>query len=225
MSRSRWDPERLRAAMAVYLVAGPEQTGPDLLAACEAALANGATCLQLRAKELGGHDQLALALQMREMAHAHDALFVVNDRVDVAVAAKADGVHVGVSDLPLEATRAIVGPDLFVGYSPYRIDDVAAAAERGADYVGLGPVFATGSKADADPPIGLDGLADRAAAAALPTVGIGGITVGNAGDVVRAGADGVAVISAILRAPDPGGATAGLAAEVVLALSERLAAG
>ena len=104
MSRSRWDPERLRAAMAVYLVAGPEQTGGDLLAACRAALANGATCLQLRAKELGGRDQLALALAMRELAHAHGALFVVNDRVDVAVAAKADGVHVGVSDLPLEAT-------------------------------------------------------------------------------------------------------------------------
>lgn len=221
MSRSRWDPERLRAAMAVYLVAGPEQTGGDLLAACRAALANGATCLQLRAKELGGRDQLALALAMRELAHAHGALFVVNDRVDVAVAARADGVHVGVSDLPLEATRAIVGPDLFVGYSPYRVDDVAAAAGRGADYVGLGPVFATGSKADADPPIGLDGLAARAAAAGLPTVGIGGITVGNAGEVVSAGADGVAVISAILRANDPGAAAAALAAAVVRGRRER----
>ena len=123
--------------------------------------------------------------------------------------------------MPLEATRAIVGPDLFVGYSPYRVDDVAAAAGRGADYVGLGPVFATGSKADADPPIGLDGLAARAAAAGLPTVGIGGITVGNAGEVVSAGADGVAVISAILRANDPGAAAAALAAAVVRGRRER----
>jgi thiamine-phosphate pyrophosphorylase len=218
MTPLRWSRETLGAALAVYLVADPEQTRRDLVDDVRAALAGGVTCVQLRAKRLGGHDFLALAQAVRTEVHAEGALFVVNDRVDVAVAAGADGVHVGLSDLPLAATRRIVGPDLFIGYSPYTLDQVAGSAAAGADYVGLGPVFATASKADADPPIGVAGLAARTRATSLPAVGIGGITAENAGDVIRSGADGVAVISAILSAPDPRAAAAELAIAVAHAL-------
>jgi thiamine-phosphate pyrophosphorylase len=214
MTPLRWSRETLGAALSLYLVADPEQTRRDLVADVRAALAGGVTCVQLRAKRLGGRDFLTLAKALRSEVHATGALFVVNDRVDIAVAAGADGVHVGLSDLPLVETRRIVGPDLFIGYSPYTLEQVAAAAAAGADYVGLGPVFATASKADADPPIGVAGLAARVQAASLPAVGIGGITVENARDVIRAGADGIAVISAILHAPDPRFAASELAIAV-----------
>ncbi|HEU5433951.1 MAG TPA: thiamine phosphate synthase [Thermomicrobiales bacterium] len=225
MTPLRWSRESLGPALSLYLVADPEQTRRDLVAATQAALAGGVTCVQLRAKRLGGSDFLALAKAIRTEAHAAGALFVINDRVDVAVAAGADGVHVGLSDLPLAEARRIVGPDLFIGYSPYTLEQVADSAAAGADYVGLGPVYATPSKADADPPIGIDGLAARVRATSLPTVGIGGITVENARDVIRAGADGIAVISAILRAPDPRVAASELAIAVARAQPRRHAGG
>ncbi|HET7092900.1 MAG TPA: thiamine phosphate synthase [Thermomicrobiales bacterium] len=217
MTPLRWSRESLGAALSLYLVADPEQTRGDLVDDVRGALAGGVTCVQLRAKRLGGRDFLALAQALRTEVHAAGSLFVVNDRVDIAVAAGADGVHVGLSDLPLAATRRVVGPDLFIGYSPYTLEQVAESAASGADYVGLGPVFATASKADADPPIGVDGLAARVRAADLPAVGIGGITVENARDVIGAGADGIAVISAILRAAEPRVAASELAIAVAQA--------
>ena len=201
------DSDELRARLAVYYVADPEQTGRDILALVAAALAGGATAVQLRAKAMGGRDLYELAVPMREQCQAAGALFFVNDRVDVAMAVAADGVHVGVQDLPLEATRRLVGNAAIIGYSPLDLADLAAARARGADYVGLGPVYATGSKADAQAPLGLQGLAIQAAAADMPAVAIGGIGVETAEAVVAAGVDGVAVISAIQNASDPRQAT------------------
>ena len=209
-------PERL----AVYLVADPEQTERDLVEAVTAALDNGVTCVQLRAKRLGGHEAFVLAGRLRDLSRSRNALFVVNDRVDLALAAHADGVHLGVHDLPVEAARAIAGPDLIVGYSPQTVDQAADARRQGADYVGIGPVFATASKDDAGQPIGIAGLVEHVRAAGIPAVGIGGITPDNAAEVIRAGADGVAVIRAILAASDPGAAASRLARAVRWARAE-----
>jgi thiamine-phosphate pyrophosphorylase len=204
----------LAEKLAVYLVADPEATGRDLVEDAIAALDGGVTCVQLRAKRMADGDAWRLAIRLREQCRYRGALFIVNDRVDLALAAQADGVHLGVRDLPLAMARWIAGPGFVLGYSPTTVAEAASAVRQGADYVGAGPVFATASKADAGAPIGVAGLAERVEAAGLPTVGIGGITAENAGEVIRAGAVGVSVIGAILGADDPGAAAARLAAAV-----------
>jgi thiamine-phosphate diphosphorylase len=192
----------LRERLAVYYVADPEQTDRDFLTLVDAALAGGVTSLQLRAKQMGGRAMFDLASALRDRCAAAGVLFFVNDRVDVAVAVAADGVHVGVHDLPLEETRRLIGDGMVLGYSPLNLEEAAAARGRGADYVGLGPVFGTSSKVDAQPELGLTALGEQIRAADLPAVGIGGIDEANAETVIRAGADGVAVINAIQGAAD-----------------------
>ncbi len=204
----------LAEKLAVYLVADPEATGRDLVEDAIAALDGGVTCVQLRAKRMADGDAWRLAIRLREQCRYRGALFIVNDRVDLALASQADGVHLGVWDLPLAMARWMAGPGFVLGYSPTTTAEAASAVRQGADYVGAGPVFATASKADAGTPIGVAGLAERVEAAGLPTVGIGGITAENAGEVIRAGAVGVSVIGAILGADDPGAAAARLAAAV-----------
>jgi thiamine-phosphate diphosphorylase len=211
----------LRERLAVYYVADPEQTERDIIAVVEDALAGGVTALQLRAKQMPGRDMYNLARQMRQRCQQAGVLFFVNDRVDIGVACGADGVHVGVNDLPLDATRSLIGAGMILGYSPLDLAEVSKAREWGADYVGLGPVYATGSKADAQAPLGPAGLAEQAAEANLPSVGIGGISLANAGAVIRAGVDGVAVISAIQGAENPRQAAESLALAVKLAKIER----
>lgn len=214
MSDRRFPADELRDRLAVYLVADPEGTGRSLLDDVQAALDGGVTCVQLRAKRLEGYDFWRLATTLRAFCAQSDALFVVNDRLDVALAVDADGVHLGVSDLPVDVTRSMTPPGFLIGFSPQTLDDVLATAPLGADYAGLGPVFPTGSKHDAGNPIGLDGLRALAAACQTPTVAIGGISLANAEDAVAAGAVGVAVISAILRADDPATAARQLASAV-----------
>jgi thiamine-phosphate pyrophosphorylase len=221
MTRSKTSPDELRDRLAVYYVADPEQTGRDILEVVSDALGGGVNAVQLRAKAMPGRAMYELAILLRDRCHVAGALFFVNDRVDVALAAAADGVHVGVHDLPLSATRRLVGSGMIVGYSPLDLADIATARDGGADYVGLGPVYATGSKADAQPPLGLDGLAAQAAAAGIPAVAIGGIGVDTAEAVVRAGVDGIAVISAIQNAPDPKRAAEWLARAVARGKSGR----
>ncbi len=211
----------LRDRLAVYFVADPEQATGDFLHIVDDALAGGVTSLQLRAKRMGGRQMYDLALLLRDRCRRAGVLFFVNDRVDVAIACEADGVHVGMKDLPLPETRRLTGSRAIIGFSPLEMADVLAAGPGGADYVGLGPVFGTASKDDAQPELGLPALAEQVAAARLPAVGIGGITVANAGSVIRAGADGVAVISAIQSAPNPRQAAESLALAVNLARIER----
>jgi thiamine-phosphate diphosphorylase len=148
-----------------------------------------------------------LARTLLAETRAAGALLWVNDRLDVALAAGVDGVHLGQDDLPVEAARRIVPAGFLVGISA-ETPELALAAERGgADYVGTGPVYETGSKADAGSAVGCARIARVAAAVHVPAVGIGGIAAANAGEVVRAGAAGVAVISAVMRAADPEAAT------------------
>ncbi|MEA2523748.1 MAG: thiamine-phosphate pyrophosphorylase, partial [Thermomicrobiales bacterium] len=213
----------LRRRLAVYLVADPEQTNRDLLSDVEAALAGGTTCVQLRAKRLTDRAVLDFARALVERCHRVGALFVMNDRIDLALAAGADGVHLGVDDLPLREARRLAGKDVVIGYSPETDEQTTQARDEGADYLGVGPVYGTVSKDDAGEAVGLETIRRRARLAAIPIIGIGGITPGNAGDVVRAGAFGVAVVGAILRASDPEQAARNLSRAVASARADERA--
>jgi thiamine-phosphate pyrophosphorylase len=165
----------------------------DDLAVARQAVAGGATVLQLRVKDVSTDQVVERGRPFRELAAAHGVTFVVNDDVDAALSLGADGVHLGQGDAGAE--RA-VDERLMLGLSAASVQQGRDAEARGAAYIGAGPVWATPSKADADPPIGLDGLAAICAAVAVPVVAIGGVDAGNAADCVDAGAAGVAVIRA-----------------------------
>jgi thiamine-phosphate pyrophosphorylase len=172
----------------------------------------GARLLQVRAKGLGGRALCELALEVVAAAHAGGARVIVNDRPDVARIAGADGVHVGQEDMPAADVRRLMPLPALVGLSAHDVSQVRGAPAGLLDYVAIGPVFATRSKAAPDPVVGLEGVAAARAATSLPLIAIGGITRATAADVIAAGADGVAVISELMAAGDPGRAFRALAA-------------
>lgn len=178
--------------------------GRGLVETVEAALRGGAPSVQLRAKADSGREMTELARELRRVTRAVGALLWVNDRVDVALAVGADGAHLGEDDLPLAAARGIVPPGFLLGRSVDSVERARDAQREGADYLGVGCVYATASKPDAGDPVGLARVAEIAAAVRIPVVGIGGIGVENAAEVVRAGAAGVAVIREVMHARDPG---------------------
>jgi thiamine-phosphate pyrophosphorylase len=195
--------------------------GRALVDVVRAALGGGAPCIQLRAKTDTAREMVELARALREATHAAGALLIVNDRVDVALAAGADGAHVGDDDLPVPAARRIVPPGFLLGRSTETPQQAVQAREDGADYVGVGPVYETASKDDAGNPVGLARVAAVVRAAGIPAVGIGGIDAANAAEVVRAGAVGVAVIRAVMQAHDPAEAVRELLREVRAGQSRR----
>lgn len=174
------------------------------------AIAGGADAIQLRDKTLSCRDLLAAADEIRAVTAAAEALFIVNDRLDVALAAGADGVHLGQSDLPVAHARRIAPPGFIVGVSVGCVREAALAVAGGADYVALSPVFATGSKDDAGSGHGLATLAAIRSTVSVPVLAIGGIGHQNVREVIAAGADGVAVISAVVGAADVTDAARGL---------------
>ena len=203
-------PHELGERLRVYLVADPEHVRGDLLEMVRAALRGGVTAVQLRSKVGTDRATLAMARKIRLMTVTTQALFFVNDRIDIALASGADGVHLGVDDLDLEMARSIGGPDFLIGYSPETDQQTQEAAARGASYLGVGPVFGTATKSDAGEAIGLDRIRHRAAMTDIPIIGIGGINAENAASVIEAGAVGVAVVSAISMQSDPRAAAAAL---------------
>jgi thiamine-phosphate pyrophosphorylase len=162
----------------------------------------GARLVQVRAKEASDAAFLDAVRRALPVVRAQGGALVVNDRADVALIAGADGVHVGQDDLPPAECRRLLGPRAIVGFSTHRIDQVQAAEREPVDYVAFGPVFATGTKADAEPVVGLPGLREARRQTARPLVAIGGITRENAAAAVAAGADGVASISGLSLADD-----------------------
>jgi len=166
------------------------------------AVAGGADVIQLRDKALSSRNLLAAASAIREVTRDAGALFIVNDRLDVALAAGADGVHLGESDLPIGHARRIAPPGFIIGASISSVATAVSARAEGADYVALSPTFATGSKDDAGPGHGLAMLSAIRSTVSLPLVAIGGITAANVDEVIAAGADGVAVISAVVGKDD-----------------------
>ncbi len=144
----------------------------------------------------------AEALALRKVAADLGVTFIVNDRCDLALAVDADGVHLGQGDLPYELARKVMGREKLIGLSTHNAEQVREADRLQPDYIGFGPIFKPGSKQDHDPVVGIDGLKAIRPLTRLPIFAIGGITVDHVGDVMNAGANGVAVISAILTAPD-----------------------
>lgn len=193
----------LASALRLYLVADPAHASGDLFVAVESALRGGVSSVQLRAKHLTDRDLLDHAIRLRTLCAQYDALFLVNDRVDIALAADADGVHLGVDDLPVESARRLGGDDFIIGFSPETDKQLESAQSLGVNYLGIGPVFGTKSKSDAGDALGLAELSRRIQLGRLPAVGIGGINRANAAGVLDSGAAGIAVISAILGATDP----------------------
>jgi thiamine-phosphate pyrophosphorylase len=170
----------------------------------------------VREKEGSARRALDVAVNLRELTRRYGALLLVNDRIDIAIAAEADGVHVGQGDLPVELARRLLGDDALVGLSIADADQLNVRDAAEADYLGVGAVFPTGSKGDATL-TGLPLLAAARAATHAPIVAIGGIDAGNAGRAIAAGADSIAVISAITQAADPAGAVEALSAAVAAA--------
>lgn len=179
----------------------------DSLLVAEAALEAGAPTLQVRLKTGTDADRYRLARAIADRCRAAAATCLVNDRADLALAIGADGVHVGAEDLPVSAVRAIVGPDMLVGGTARDPETAERLVAEGADYLGVGPTFATGSKAGLPDPIGIEGVAAVTRAVDIPVVAIAGITAEAVDAVIGAGAWGVAVIGAIATSPDPHVAT------------------
>jgi thiamine-phosphate pyrophosphorylase len=165
--------------------------------AARRAAGGGATVIQLRLKDVPTDEVVERGRDVAKAARSADVTFVVNDDVAAAIALEADGVHLGRDDDGREQARAA---NLLLGVSASSVEEARAGVQEGADYIGAGPVWATPSKADADEPIGLEGLAAIAAAVGVPVVAIGGIDAANAAECIRAGASGVAVIRAVAEA-------------------------
>jgi thiamine-phosphate pyrophosphorylase len=173
----------------------------------EAAIRGGVTAVQYRDKTASTRRMIEEASALYGICRAAGVIFIVNDRVDVALAVGADGVHVGQGDMPAPLARELIGPDRILGVSVGSVGEALRAAADGADYVGASPIFATPTKPDAPRPMGLEGLRAVAGAAAIPVVAIGGVNEDNVEALMRCGASGLAVVSAIVAASDVEGAT------------------
>ena len=202
---------RLLHSCRLYLITGPDG---DLEATVSAALQAGVRRVQYRAKDDGGGGvddcrRLKEGLALRRLCHRHGALLIINDRVDLALAVDADGVHLGQGDLPPAIARRMLGPERLIGRSTHAIDQLRQAVTEGCDYAGVGPVNATPTKPGRSP-VGLDYVRQASGETAIPWFAIGGIDADTLHAVRRAGAQRVAVVRAICDAPDPGQAAARL---------------
>lgn len=204
--------------LGVYLVTDERLSkGRATAEIVRAAIRGGVDAVQLRGKDLPIREQLAIGRALRTITREAGVLFIVNDRLDLALALDADGVHVGQDDLPADVVRRLVGPEWIVGVSAATLAEARAARDDGADYIGVGPIWGTATKLDAGVAVGPGLIATLKAAVELPMVGIGGIGAGNAAQVIAAGGDGVAVVSAIMSVDDPEAAARDLKARIVAA--------
>lgn len=194
------DPGRLRLCL---VTDRNLSRGRPLVEIVAAAVRGGATMVQLREKDADTRTFVELARALKTMLAEAGVAFIVNDRVDVALAVGADGVHVGQSDMRVEDVRRLLGDERIVGLSIDNVDQIRRADAVFADYLGVGPIYAQSTKADAAPPLGLAGLRTARALTTKPVVAIGGITPENATAALEAGAQGLAVVSAIVGADDP----------------------
>ena len=207
-----------RSMLLLYAVTDRAWTGKKtLLQQVEEALAGGATCIQLREKELPEEEFRQEALAVKELCRRYHVPFLINDNVELAVSCGADGVHVGQEDLEAGRTRELLGPDKLIGVSAHSVEEALAAQAAGADYLGVGAAFVTGTKTDAKP-ISRETIRAITAAVDIPVVAIGGISHDNILELKNCGLDGVAVVSALFAQAD-----VKAAAEELLRLSEEIA--
>ena len=177
--------------------------GRSTLDIIRSAVQGGVTCVQVREKDCSTLDFIEQAQSIKEYLQSRGVPLIINDRVDVALAVEADGVHLGQTDMPLDMAKKIIGDSMIIGISAESLADAIAAEKGGADYLGVSPIYATPTKTDTAPPLGLEGLRAIRQKVNLPLVGIGGLNRDNAAAVIRHGGDGVAVVSAIVAADDP----------------------
>lgn len=192
-------------ALKLYLVTdrGLCPEGRSLVQTVKEAVEGGVTMVQLREKDIDTRTFIEEALELKALLGPLGVPLIINDRVDVALASDADGVHIGQSDMPYAIARRLLGPDRIIGLSVENMDQVAQADALDVDYIGISPVFATPTKTDTARPFGLEGLREAVKLSHHPTVAIGGMNALTAADVMATGTDGIAVVSAIIAAPDP----------------------
>ena len=209
----KFSKDEIRQGMLLYAVT--DQTwlkeGQTLLSVCEDVLENGATFLQIREKDLDANAFEAEAAKLKNLCARYKVPYVVNDSVEIALAIDADGVHVGQSDIRGRDIRSLIGPERILGISAGTVEEAIAAENAGADYIGVGAVFGTSTKKNARN-LTVEKLKEISSAVSIPVVAIGGINGKNLMDLCGSGVDGVAVVSAIFAAEDPGKATAELLA-------------
>ena len=187
-----------------YLITDRSQIlGRSLIAVVREALEGGIRAVQLREKDLSGRELFMLAEELRQITREYGARFLINDRLDIALAVDADGVHLGASSLPVYTARRLSGPQFLIGYSAHNVNEAIQAASDGADFVTFGPVYYTPSKATYGKPLGAEQLQSASAAIAIPVFALGGVKRENIAEVMTAKAHGIAVISAIIAAADP----------------------
>ena len=177
--------------------------GRSLVEVVREAVSGGVTCVQLREKDCSTREFLQEALALKELLQLLKVPLIINDRVDIALAVGADGVHLGQSDMPISHARRLLGPNCLIGISAESVDHAVEAEQQGADYIGISPVFSTPTKTDTAPALGLEGIRQIRELVRIPLVGIGGINLTNARQVLASGADGVAMVSAIMAAASP----------------------
>ena len=188
--------------LSLYLVTDKSDDVEKFLKTIEEGIKGGVTVVQIREKTADTLDFFNLALKVKEITRKYNVPLIINDRVDVALAIDAEGVHVGQSDMPCEVTRKLVGPDKIVGVSAATIDEAKKAEKDGADYIGTGAVFPTATKDDA-PKITKKDLKEIVDSINIPVVAIGGITLDNAHELIDTGIAGLSVVSAIMSSDDP----------------------
>jgi len=171
------------------------------------AIAGGADTIQFRQKSGSTREMIEIAAKIKQLCTASEVTFIVNDRLDVAIASDADGIHLGQNDFPIPLARKILGDNRIIGGSAATLEEAVICVSEGADYIGFGPVFPTGSKSDAGPVSGIDILKAAVQDFPLPIIAIGGVSVNNIPDIMRTGAHGIAVISAVCCQADPEKAT------------------
>ncbi len=196
------DPRLLTPDFNLYLITDRNLLTPDssLFAYIEETLKGGVKAVQLREKDSGTRDLLDMAYMMRDLTEAYNAKLFINDRVDIALAAKADGVHLGQKSIPAHAVRKISGNQLLIGVSTHGIDEAIEAERDGADFITIGPIYQTQSKLKYGDPIGIETLKKVKSEVSIPVFAIGGIKLNKVKEVKEAGADGIALISAIFTA-------------------------
>jgi thiamine-phosphate pyrophosphorylase len=188
----------------IYLITDRRQVpGGDLVSAVHAALCGGVRAVQLREKDLSARELLSLARELRELTHKFGARLLINDRLDVALATEADGIHLGGHSLPVAEARALLGPKRLIGVSTHHHQEIFLAARAGADFVTFGPVWFTPSKAPYGAPVGLDALRAACAAPPLPVFALGGVVAARIPELLAVGCSRAACIGAILAAPAP----------------------
>jgi len=188
----------------LYLITDRTQTaGRELPAVVADALSAGVRSVQLREKDLPARRQFELALRMRSITSAHNARLLINDRIDIALAVGADGVHVGADSLPVAEVRKLLGTELLIGYSAHSVAEALQAERDGADFVTFGPVYQTPSKLKYGDPVGVPQLAAAASALAIPVFALGGVKISTIAEVMSSGCHGAAMISGIVSEPDP----------------------